>query len=67
MNVLWLNTGLLLPLDKGGRLRTWHLMRHLAQRHHITYLARCPTPSRSTVPLRTGGGCRTCFARGGST
>ncbi|HXD75026.1 MAG TPA: glycosyltransferase, partial [Vicinamibacterales bacterium] len=24
---------------KGGKLRTWHLMRHLARRHEITYLA----------------------------
>ena len=39
MKVLWLNAGLLLPLDKGGKLRTWHLMRHLAQRHDITYLS----------------------------
>ncbi len=39
MNILWLNAGLLLPLDKGGKLRTWHLMRHLATRHDITYLS----------------------------
>jgi sugar transferase (PEP-CTERM/EpsH1 system associated) len=39
MKLLWLNAGLLLPLDKGGRLRTWHLMRHLAARHAITYLS----------------------------
>lgn len=39
MNLLWLNAGLLLPLDKGGKLRTWHLMRHLARRHQITYVA----------------------------
>src|SRR5918996_2734977 len=39
MRILWLNAGLLLPLDKGGRLRTWHLMRHLAARHEITYLS----------------------------
>jgi polysaccharide biosynthesis protein PslH len=38
MRLLWLNANLLLPLDKGGRLRTWHLMRHLAARHEITYL-----------------------------
>ena len=38
MRILWLNAGLLLPLDKGGKLRTWHLMRHLARRHAITYL-----------------------------
>jgi sugar transferase (PEP-CTERM/EpsH1 system associated) len=39
MRILWLNAGLLLPLDKGGKLRTWHLMRHLAARHEITYLS----------------------------
>ncbi|HET7219106.1 MAG TPA: glycosyltransferase, partial [Vicinamibacterales bacterium] len=36
MHILCLNTPLLLPLDKGGKLRTWHLMRHLARRHSIT-------------------------------
>jgi sugar transferase (PEP-CTERM/EpsH1 system associated) len=39
MKVLWLNAGLLLPLDKGGKLRTWHVMRHLAKRHGITYVS----------------------------
>jgi sugar transferase (PEP-CTERM/EpsH1 system associated) len=39
MQILWLNAGLLLPLDKGGKLRTWHMMRHLAERHEITYLS----------------------------
>ena len=41
MRILWLKSDLLLPLDKGGRLRTWHLMRHLAKNHEITYLAFC--------------------------
>src|ERR1700704_3724004 len=39
MRILWLKSDLLLPLDKGGKLRTWHLMRHLATRHDITYVA----------------------------
>jgi polysaccharide biosynthesis protein PslH len=39
MRILWLNANLLLPLDKGGKLRTWHLMRHLARRHEIAYLS----------------------------
>src|SRR5262245_49985547 len=39
MRILWLKSDLLLPLDKGGRLRTWHLLRHLARRHEITYVA----------------------------
>jgi sugar transferase (PEP-CTERM/EpsH1 system associated) len=41
MRILWLNANLLLPLDKGGKLRTWHVMRHLAARHDITYLSFC--------------------------
>ena len=39
MRILWLKSDLLLPLDKGGKLRTWNLLRHLARRHEITYLA----------------------------
>ena len=39
MKILWLNAGLLLPLDKGGKLRTWHVMRRLARRHEITFLS----------------------------
>jgi sugar transferase (PEP-CTERM/EpsH1 system associated) len=39
VTLLWLNANLLLPLDKGGKLRTWHVMRHLASRHDITYLS----------------------------
>ena len=39
MNLLWINAGLLLPLDKGGKLRTWHLMRQLAHRHDVTYMS----------------------------
>ncbi len=39
MKILWLNSGLLLPLNKGGRLRSWHLMRQLAARHDISYLS----------------------------
>ena len=39
MHILWLNANLLLPLDKGGKLRTWHLMRQLAARHDLTYVS----------------------------
>ena len=38
MRLLWMKSDVLLPLDTGGKLRTWHLMRHLAARHDITYL-----------------------------
>ena len=43
VRILWLKSDLLLPLDKGGKLRTWHLLRHLAQRHEITYVAFAPS------------------------
>lgn len=39
MRILWLKSDLLLPLDKGGKLRTWHLLRHLARHHDVTYVA----------------------------
>jgi len=39
MNLLWMNAGVLLPLDKGGKLRTWHLMRQLARSHDISYVS----------------------------
>jgi sugar transferase (PEP-CTERM/EpsH1 system associated) len=39
LKILWLGTGLLLPLDKGGKLRTWHLMKQLAERHAIEFVS----------------------------
>jgi sugar transferase (PEP-CTERM/EpsH1 system associated) len=38
MRVLWIKSDVLLPLDTGGKLRTWHLLRNLAKRHDVTYL-----------------------------
>jgi len=54
MRLLWLKSDLLLPLDKGGRLRTWHLMRHLARRHQITYVsfADPDTPAAHVTGMR---------------
>jgi sugar transferase (PEP-CTERM/EpsH1 system associated) len=46
MRILWLNANLLVPLDKGGKLRTWHLLRHLARRHEITYACFAPPGAR---------------------
>jgi glycosyltransferase involved in cell wall biosynthesis len=39
MNILWVKTELLHPLDKGGKLRTFHMLRELKRSHHITYIA----------------------------
>src|SRR4051812_15100215 len=50
MRLLWLKSDVLLPLDTGGKLRTWHLLRHLASRHDITYLG-CASPDQSQAEL----------------
>ena len=39
MHILWLKTELLHPLDKGGRIRTYQMLRQLVREHRITYLA----------------------------
>jgi sugar transferase (PEP-CTERM/EpsH1 system associated) len=38
MHILWLKTELLHPVNRGGRIRTYHMLRALRKRHHITYL-----------------------------
>lgn len=39
MRILWLKTELLHPVDKGGKIRTYHMLRELKrQGHEITYL-----------------------------
>lgn len=39
MRILWIKTELLHPVDKGGRIRTYQMLRSLARQHHVTYLA----------------------------
>lgn len=38
MRILWVKTELLHPVDKGGRIRTYQMLRSLSRDHHITYL-----------------------------
>ncbi|HZI43263.1 MAG TPA: glycosyltransferase [Gemmatimonadaceae bacterium] len=38
MHILWLKTELLHPLDKGGRIRTYQMLRQLVRDHRVTYL-----------------------------
>ncbi len=38
MHILWLKTELLHPVDKGGRIRTYNMLRELCRDHHVTYL-----------------------------
>jgi glycosyltransferase involved in cell wall biosynthesis len=39
MRILWVKPGKLLPLDTGGKLRTYNILRHLATSHDLTYLS----------------------------
>ena len=39
MRLLSLKTNLLHPVDTGGKIRTYFMLRELKQRHHVTYLA----------------------------
>jgi glycosyltransferase involved in cell wall biosynthesis len=38
VRVLWLKTELLHPVDKGGKIRTYQMLKELKREHHITYL-----------------------------
>jgi glycosyltransferase involved in cell wall biosynthesis len=38
LRILWLKTELLHPVDKGGKIRTYHMLRALRRDHHVTYL-----------------------------
>lgn len=38
MHLLWLKTELLHPVDKGGRIRTYAMLRALKRHHRVTYL-----------------------------
>ena len=39
MNILWIKTELLHPIDKGGKIRTYNMLKELKRDHRITYLA----------------------------
>jgi glycosyltransferase involved in cell wall biosynthesis len=38
MRILWAKTELLHPVDKGGKIRTFHMLRELKRVHHVTYV-----------------------------
>jgi hypothetical protein len=64
VHILWLKTELLHPVDKGGRIRTYNMLREIRRRHRVTYLALddgdaapdAPSARRSTAP--TSCACR---------
>jgi sugar transferase (PEP-CTERM/EpsH1 system associated) len=38
LRILWLKTELLHPVDKGGKIRTYQMLKELRREHHVTYL-----------------------------
>lgn len=38
MRILWIKTELLHPIDKGGKIRTYQMLRSLVREHDVTYL-----------------------------
>jgi sugar transferase (PEP-CTERM/EpsH1 system associated) len=45
VRILWIKTELLHPVNKGGRIRTYQMLRALKADHHITYVALHDGPS----------------------
>lgn len=39
MKILWVKAGKLLPLDTGGKLRSYNILRHLSATHELTCLS----------------------------
>lgn len=39
MRLLWVKAGKLLPVDTGGKIRSFNILRHLAARHELTLLS----------------------------
>jgi len=48
MKILWIKADLLYPLDSGGKIRTFQMLKELNARHEITYLA-LSSPSDSEL------------------
>jgi len=39
MKILWVKAGKLLPVDTGGKIRSFNILRHLAREHEVTLLS----------------------------
>jgi glycosyltransferase involved in cell wall biosynthesis len=42
MKILWVKAGKILPVDTGGRIRSYNILRHLAQTDQVTFLSYYP-------------------------
>src|SRR5262249_38931696 len=50
--IVWLKTGPLHPLDSGGKLRTYHMLRELNKPFAVTSLSLCPPLDDESVKER---------------
>jgi len=57
VRILWLKTELLHPVDKGGRIRTYQMLRALRRAHHVTYLTLDDGSAASDAPELAGEYC----------
>ncbi|MDX2031928.1 MAG: glycosyltransferase family 4 protein [Blastocatellia bacterium] len=39
MRILWVKAGKLVPVDTGGKIRSYNILRRLAERHEVTFLS----------------------------
>jgi glycosyltransferase involved in cell wall biosynthesis len=39
LRILWVKGGKLLPVDTGGKIRSYHILRHLARRHELVFFS----------------------------
>ncbi|MCX6894527.1 MAG: glycosyltransferase family 4 protein, partial [Verrucomicrobia bacterium] len=58
MNIVWLKTGPLHPLDTGGKIRTFNMLRALARQHQVTYLSLCPPGIPENIRQSAAEYCR---------
>lgn len=52
MKILWVKGGKILPVDTGGKIRSYNILRHLANRHDVTFLSYYPGARDETYEAR---------------
>lgn len=57
MHLLWLKTELLHPIDKGGKIRTYQMLKHLKAHHRVTYLTLDDGTAAADTPARAAEYC----------
>ena len=57
MRILWLKTELLHPVDKGGKIRTYQMLKALKREHHVTYLTLDDGSAAADAAERSGEYC----------